>query len=147
MSFLGLRCSGTQFENLLGPRGSQMTTGWKEALKPIPSTFVSLFSFSLTHSQGVQVLYLAFLHAQPGMVGLQMVLTTSHSPDFSSPWAATSSRVLYFQPHPQGKCYGVETLGSPRQTRNNGPNTIQLWHCASVFLVPWYRWQALRQIK
>lgn len=33
MSFLGLRCSGTQFENLLGPRGSQTTTGWKEGAR------------------------------------------------------------------------------------------------------------------
>lgn len=146
MSFLGLRCSGIQFKDLLGPRGSQMTTGWKEGTQAY-SFYLCLVFLILSDPQPRGPSTVAFLHAQPGMVGLQTVLTTSPSPDFSSPWAATSSRVLYFQPHPQGKCYGVQTLVSSRQTRNHGPNTIQLWHCACVFLVPWYRWQALRQIK
>lgn len=64
MSFLDLRCSGTQFKNLLGPRGSQTTTGWKEGARAY-SVYLCLASLILSDPQPRGPSTVAFLRAQP----------------------------------------------------------------------------------
>lgn len=64
MCFLDPRCSGTQFENLLGPRGSPMTTGWKEGAGAY-SFPLCLSSLILSDPRPRGPSTVAFLHAQP----------------------------------------------------------------------------------